>query len=73
MSTRGPDVEYTPEAVLSVFNKKGGPKEPLTSSEIAEELDCSSQTARNRLNELSERGELKTKKVGARGQVWWLP
>jgi predicted ArsR family transcriptional regulator len=45
----------------------------MTSSEIAESLGCSRQTAANRLEELSEEDDLETKKVGARGRVWWFP
>ncbi len=73
MGTPGPSTVYTTEAVLSVFERNDEPHEPLTSSEIADELGCSSQTVRNRLKELSEEGKIRTKKVGARSRVWWLP
>lgn len=73
MGTPGRSEIYTAEAVLSVFNERADPHEPLTSSEISEELDCSRQTAYNRLQELTEEGVLNTKKVGARSRVWWLP
>jgi predicted ArsR family transcriptional regulator len=73
MGTPGPSTVYTTEAVLSVFEANDEPHEPLTSSEIADELGCSGQTVRNRLNELSEEGKIRTKKVGARSRVWWLP
>jgi predicted ArsR family transcriptional regulator len=73
MGTPGPSTVYTTEAILSVFEANDEPHEPLTSPEIADELGCSGQTVRNRLNELSEEGEIRTKKVGARSRVWWLP
>ena len=73
MGTPGPSTVYTTEVVLSVFEENAEMYEPLTSAEIAEELDCSQQTVRNRLKELSENGKIASKKVGARGRVWWLP
>lgn len=73
MGTRGPSVTYTTEDVLRVFRQRSDSYEPMTSSEIAEALECSRQTAVNRLEELTEESSLETKKVGARGRVWWLP
>lgn len=61
--------EPTVEAVLSVFDGAAG--EPLTSVEIAEEVGCSRRTAYNRLEMLEAQGALHTKKIGARGRVWW--
>jgi len=72
MGTPGPSTVYTTEAVLSVFERSANSHEPLTSSEIADELGCSRQTVRNRLKELSEADEIESKKVGARSRVWWL-
>lgn len=73
MGTPGPKAEYTTEAVFSVFERNAESNEPLTSAEIANELGCSQQTVRKRLKQLSENGKVATKKVGARGRVWWLP
>jgi predicted ArsR family transcriptional regulator len=73
MGTRGRSITYTTEDVLRVFKQRSDSYEPMTSSEIAESLGCSRQTAANRLEELSEEDDLETKKVGARGRVWWLP
>lgn len=72
MGSPGPDMQYTTEDVLGVFRQRSDPCEPMTSSEIAEVLGCSRHTAHNRLEELSEENAIKTKKVGARGRVWWL-
>ncbi|WP_277553128.1 bacterio-opsin activator domain-containing protein [Halobaculum limi] len=62
----------TEEAVLAVFELLP-PGEPYTSSEIADELGCARTTAYKRLQDLAASGQLSTKKVGARGRVWWLP
>ncbi|WP_135851512.1 bacterio-opsin activator domain-containing protein [Halorussus salinus] len=58
---------------LAVFDCADSPSMPYTTSEVADELDCSRRTAYNRLERLVERGDLETKKVGARGRVWWRP
>jgi len=58
---------------LSVFESTGGPGEPLTTQEVTDRLDVSRRSCYDRLTRLSERGRLETKKVGARGRVWWQP
>ncbi|UPV73439.1 GAF domain-containing protein [Halorussus limi] len=58
---------------LAVFDRADSPSTPYTTSEVADELDCSRRTAYNRLERLAESGDLETKKVGARGRVWWRP
>ncbi len=62
-----------PEAALSVFEEREDAARPLTASDVMEALDCSRRTAHNKLNELVDRGRLETRKVGARGRVWWVP
>ena len=56
---------------LRVFEEAAEPGVPLTASEVADELGCVRRTAYGKLEELAERGDLQTKKVGARGRVWW--
>ncbi|WP_137283274.1 PAS domain S-box protein [Halorussus salinisoli] len=58
---------------LAVFDRGTSPSAPYTTNEVADALDCSRRTAYNRLERLVERGDLETKKVGARGRVWWRP
>jgi hypothetical protein len=65
--------EFPLDAVLGVFRSRADPARPLTANDVMEELDCSRRTAHNKLNELVERGHLATRKVGARGRVWWVP
>jgi PAS domain S-box-containing protein len=61
----------TPGEVLTACESAGIKREPVTASEVAEELECSRRTALNKLDELAERGDLHSKKVGARSRVWW--
>lgn len=59
--------------MLEVFEARDDAARPLTATDVMEELDCSRRTAHNKLNELEERGDLATRKVGARSRVWWIP
>jgi PAS domain S-box-containing protein len=63
----------TPNEALGVFTEADAPCAPMTASEVADELDCARRTAYSKLEELADEGELETKKVGARGRVWWRP
>ncbi|ELY61197.1 helix-turn-helix domain-containing protein [Natronolimnohabitans innermongolicus] len=58
---------------LEVFESRTDRARPLTAGDVMEALDCSRRTAHNKLNELVEDGVLETRKVGARGRVWWKP
>jgi len=62
-----------PEAALDAFESRDDAARPLTADDVMEELDCSRRTAHNKLNALVEEGVLETRKVGARGRVWWRP
>ncbi|MCO8265765.1 helix-turn-helix domain-containing protein [Haloferax sp. AB510] len=61
------------DAVLDVFEERDDAARPLTATDVMEALDCSRRTAHNKLNELEERGDLATRKVGARSRVFWIP
>ncbi|CQR49790.1 MULTISPECIES: helix-turn-helix domain-containing protein [Haloferax] len=61
------------DAVLDVFEERDDAARPLTATDVMEALDCSRRTAHNKLNELEERGDLATRKVGARSRVFWVP
>jgi len=47
--------------------------EPYTTNEIAAELSVSRRSTYERLTKLADNDLLETKKVGARGRVWWRP
>ena len=60
-----------PEDVLDACDAVSAPGEPVTANEIAEKLGCTRRTAYNKLDELADRGDVQSKKVGARCRVWW--
>jgi DNA-binding IclR family transcriptional regulator len=60
--------DVTPEDVLGVFDSVEGPT--ITTSDVVDVLDCSREVARNRLNELVERGLVARRKSG-RVVLWW--
>ncbi|WP_455448133.1 ArsR family transcriptional regulator [Natrinema thermotolerans] len=49
------DTKYQYEGVLKAVRRL----EPTTTGEVANELDCHRNTAREKLNDLADRGELK--------------
>lgn len=59
--------------VLKVVDTLEPPGAPVTTPEVAAEFDCTDRTIYNKLEALVEVGSLETKKVGARGRVWWRP
>ena len=62
-----------PETVLEVFDEREDPARPVTAGDVVDELGIARRTAHNKLNRLVERGVLDTRKVGAKGRVWWQP
>ena len=61
------------DAALDAFDGREDVARPLTAADVMEALDCSRRTAHNKLNALVDEGELETRKIGARGRVWWRP
>lgn len=59
--------------VHEVFDQREDRARPLTASDVMEAVGCSRRTAHNKLNELVDRGVLRTRKVGSRSRVWWVP
>ncbi|WP_433634079.1 PAS domain-containing protein [Halomicrococcus sp. NG-SE-24] len=60
-------------SVQEVLGQLGPAGTPFTTSEVAAEFNCSDRTIYNRLDTLVEEDLIETKKVGARGRVWWRP
>ena len=56
------------EDVLGVFDAVRGPV--ITSSDVADQLDCTTEAARQKLQRLYDRGEVDKRKTG-RVVVWW--
>jgi PAS domain S-box-containing protein len=55
---------------LAVFTVRG---EPLTTPEVAQQLDIGRRSTYERLQRLAAADRLETKKVGASARVWWHP
>jgi response regulator of citrate/malate metabolism len=60
--------QVTLEHVMAVFDQAELPV--LTASEVAETVGCSRPAAYNKLEQLTDRGDLQKKKVGARAVVY---
>lgn len=73
MAEPGPSSAAPLEDVLEVFSSREDSAEPLTAPEVADALGADRRTVFNRLRELRDRGDLASKKTGARGRVWWIP
>ncbi|WP_224450477.1 HTH domain-containing protein [Haloprofundus salilacus] len=61
--------QITPENVLQILRDADTPV--LTAKQIAEELGCSSEAARQKLQSLYENCDVGKMNVGARAVVWW--
>lgn len=63
--------EVTDDEILNVFETAAEPV--LTASEVAERLPIERRGVLTRLDDLEERGFLRSKKAGGRSTVWWYP
>jgi len=61
--------EITADDVLALFDSP----EPLTASEVADELGVVRRTAHAKLQTLADEGQLEKKTVGSRAVVWYRP
>ena len=60
----------TLEDVLGVFEVVRGPV--ITSRDVADALDCSIESARQKLTRLHDQDRIERRKLGQRRVVWWL-
>lgn len=58
---------------LAVFDRREDRYEPLTTPEVAAELDANRRTVYKRLRTLADRGAVETKATGSNSRVWWRP
>jgi len=72
MGKPGPQPEVTLADIFETFEARDDPAEPLTASEIADQIGCSRRTALDKLHTLEEQGRITSKKVGGRSRVWWV-
>lgn len=71
METSGSAPGVTPEGAWNVFAELEDPRTPRTTAEIATNLDCTEDAAREHLLTLVERGDLEAKQIDAPGRIWW--
>ena len=72
MAEPGQKPRITLSDVEAVFEKRDDVAEPLTATEVSEELNCTRRTALTKLQTLHENDAVETKKVGGRARVWWV-
>lgn len=63
--------EITDDEILEVFISSDDPV--LTASEVANKLSVGRRGMLDRLENLEQRGVLRSKSVGASSLVWWYP
>ncbi|ATW88787.1 hypothetical protein halTADL_2039 [Halohasta litchfieldiae] len=63
--------EVTDEEILDTFKDSNDPI--LTASEVANQLTVGRRGILTRLENLEQRGYLRSKKVGGRSTAWWYP
>jgi len=57
------------EDVLAVLKKANTPV--MTAKQVADEMGCTREAARQKLESLHEEEQVEKMKVGARAVVWW--
>ena len=70
-SKPGPDPTVSDEEIFSVFIDASDPV--LTATEAAEQLPITRRGLYNRLVTLEKDEQIRSKKVGGRTTVWWVP
>ncbi|MFC4440466.1 MULTISPECIES: PAS domain S-box protein [Natrialbaceae] len=73
MGSPGPTQDVTRDAIREFFSQTSKQSTPFFTEEIAEALECSPHGARSRLEDLVERGEIRTKRGDGSSRVWWKP
>lgn len=68
-SNRGRPQEITTADIFQALSRADAPF--VTTADVAEEIDCSREGARKRLDELVKSGELESRTVGSRAKVWY--
>ncbi|WP_276255447.1 PAS domain S-box protein [Halomontanus rarus] len=73
METPGASPNGTEGAIRTIFAGLNQPSTPLTTGEVADELEWewTRETTRQRLEELAERGALRSRQLPDETRVWW--
>jgi len=72
MLCMGRPMEIDTDDIMDVFSHLEDSCEPMLATEVADRLDCSHTTARERLNDCVSMGLLRTKKLGP-VRAFWMP
>jgi DNA-binding Lrp family transcriptional regulator len=67
----GPNPNDTNQDILNVFEETTDPV--LSTVEVASEITIGRRATYNRLKNLEKAGKLRSKTVGGKSTVWWLP
>jgi DNA excision repair protein ERCC-3 len=67
------ETQYTLDDVWTAINAILQAKPYVTTADVADEVGCNSETARLKLYELENDGQLESASVGARAKVWYRP
>lgn len=70
MSKPGRKPRVSDDEILTVFRHSNDPV--LKTREIVEQVSIGRRTLHDRLTRLEEENRLQSKKIGAKGKVWWL-
>ena len=71
MSGPGRKPTISDNEILTVFEEADDPV--LTTKEVSASIDLGHRGTFDRLKQLAEDGDLRMKKVGETGAVWWHP
>ncbi|MFC7213415.1 PAS domain-containing protein [Saliphagus sp. GCM10025334] len=71
MESPGSAPNCTRADVQRVFSRLEDPSMPISAAEVADELECTLESARRTLSELVERGTLRSKRIDESTRVWW--
>ncbi|RDI71199.1 PAS domain S-box protein [Halopelagius longus] len=73
MGTSSPEPGVTSEEVRRLFGELAEPSTPVAAATVAEELDASRGAARDALERLADRGDLRSTEIAGGMRVWWRP
>ena len=66
----GPTPRISDEEILAIFRDSEDPV--LSTGEVTERIPLKRRATYNRLQSLTDEGQLKSKQIGGQNTVWWL-
>ncbi|MDF9747907.1 PAS domain-containing sensor histidine kinase [Natrinema salsiterrestre] len=73
MGSQGPTQNVTRDDIRRFLSQTPCPSTPFFTEEISEALECPPQVVKCCLEELVDRGEIRTKQGNGSDRVWWKP